>query len=183
MRIESLKNTARTAGLFYFILAITAAYAIMYVPSQIIVRGNAAVTTGNMIANEFLFRTGIVSHLISETLFIYLVLVLYRLLKGINERRAKLMVALVLVQIPIVFLIESFSITSLMIAKGEILQSFSVEQRQDMAMLFLKIHGSSVAILEIFWGLWLIPLGQLIYKSGIIDSRICRINFHMEFLK
>ncbi len=117
-------NTGRMAGFLYLLLAITAFYAIMYVPTQIIVKGNAAATTGKMLANEFLFRTGIVSHLISETLFIFLVLHLYRLLKPINERRAKLMVTLVMVQIPIVFLVESFSITSLLSQKANCYNHF-----------------------------------------------------------
>ena len=55
-----------------------------------------------------------------------------------------------------------------MIAKGEILQAFQTEQKQDLIMLLLKVHGYGIMTLEIFWGLWLIPFGQLIYKSGFI---------------
>lgn len=165
---DSLRKTARLAGLLYLALGITGAYAIMYVPSQIIVRGDAAATANNLIANEFLFRSGIVSHLICETLFVFLALVLYRLFKQVNEHEAKLMVALVIVQIPIVFLIESFNITSLMILKGEVLKGLELEQKQDFAMLFLNIRRYGMLTLEIFWGLWLIPFGQLVYKSRFI---------------
>ncbi len=165
---DSLRKTARLAGLLYLALGITGAYAIMYVPSQIIVRGDAAATANNLIANEFLFRSGIVSHLICETLFVFLSLVLYRLFKQVNEQQAKLMVTLVIVQIPIVFLIESFSITSLMILKGEVLKGFGLEQKQDFALLFLNVRRYGIVNLEILWGLWLIPFGQLVYKSGFI---------------
>jgi hypothetical protein len=78
------------------------------------------------------------------------------------------MVALVLVQIPAVFIMEAFNITSLMIFKGEILKSFELSQRQDLAMIFLKINDYGTLTLEMFWGLWLLPFGLLVYKSGFI---------------
>jgi hypothetical protein len=167
-KVTSPKHSARLAGLLYLILGITGGYGIMYVPSQIIVRGNAAATTNNILANEFLFRTGIVSLLISSIIFVFLVLVLYRLLKQVNEHQAKLMVALVLVQVPIGFMIETFNITSLMIIKGEIMKALEPDERQNLAMLFLNIHRYAMITLEVFWGLWLIPFGQLVYKSGFI---------------
>ncbi|MDP9229670.1 MAG: DUF4386 domain-containing protein [Bacteroidota bacterium] len=166
--IGSLKKTARLAGLLYFILGITGYYAIMYVPGKIIVRGDAVATANNILANEFLFRTGIVSHLISVTTFLFLALVLYRLFKQVNEYQAKLLVVLVVVQIPIIFLIETCRITSLMILKGEVLKTLAPEQLQDLSMIFLKIHAYGIQTVEIFWGLWLIPFGQLVYKSGFI---------------
>ena len=90
------KKTARLAGLFYLVLAITAMYGFLYVPSQIMVPGDVAGTSDNILANEFLFRSGRVSYLISTILNVFLVMVLYRLLKPVNEHQAKLMVVLVL---------------------------------------------------------------------------------------
>jgi hypothetical protein len=140
----------------------------MYVSSQLIVNGDAVTTAKNILAKEFLFRTGLINDLISNTIFVLLVLVLYRLFKQVNENQAKLMVALVVVQIPAVFIMEAFNMTSLMLLKGEILKTFELSQRQDLAMLFLKINDYGMVALEVFWGLWLIPFGQLVYKSGFI---------------
>ena len=168
MNSSSLKNTARLAGLLYLLLIITGAYCVMYVPSQIIGRGDAVTTAKNILSNEFLFRTGIISDLISNTIWVFLVMVLYRLFKQVNERQAKLLVALVIVQIPAVFIMEAFNITSLMIFKGEILKTFELSQRLDLAMSFLKINDYGTLTLEMFWGLWLIPFGLLVYKSGLI---------------
>lgn len=165
---HSLKKTARLAGLLYFLLVITGVYIIMYVPSQIIVQGDAITTAKNILAKEFLFRTGIITDIISNTIFVFLVLALYRLLKQVNEHQAKLMVVLVVVQIPFVFMMETFNITSLMILKGEILQTFELSQRQDLATFFLKINDYGALTLEMFWGLWLLPFGLLVYKSGFI---------------
>jgi hypothetical protein len=167
-KVYSLKKNARLAGLLYFGLIITGVFSIMYVSSQIIVQGDAIATAKNILAKEFLFRTGLINDLISNTIFVFLVLVLYRLLKQVNKNQAKLMVALVIVQIPVVFVMEAFSITSLMILKGELLKTFELSQRQDLAMLFLKINDYGIIALELFWGLWLIPFGHLVYKSRFI---------------
>jgi hypothetical protein len=160
------KQTGRIAGMIYLALAITAAFAIVYVPSQIEVKNNAAQTVANIVNNEFLFRAGIVSHLTSQVLFILLGLMLYRFLKEVNEYKARVMRGLILVQIPIVFIIESIKLVTIMVAKGELLQQFSAAQSGDVVMLLLKIHSCGIATLELFWGLWLIPFGQLIYRSG-----------------
>ncbi|MFC1481755.1 DUF4386 domain-containing protein [Candidatus Neomarinimicrobiota bacterium] len=165
---NSLKKIARLAGLLYLILVITGVFGIMYVSSQIIVQGDAITTAQNILAKESLFRTGIINDIISNTIFVLLVLVLYRLLKQVNEHQAKLMVLLVVVQIPAVFIMEALNITTLMILKGEMLQTFELNQRQDLAMLFYKINDYYTLILEMFWGLWLLPFGLLVYKSGFI---------------
>src|SRR5471030_297735 len=97
-KMNPLKKTARVAGLWYLFLVILGIYGIIYIQSQIIVDGNAAATTNNLLAHQFLFRTGIFSALAGNFIFIFLVLALYRLLKHVNEHQAKLMVILVLVQ-------------------------------------------------------------------------------------
>ncbi len=164
----SLKKTARLAGFLYIIMGIPSAFGIVYVPSKIIVWGNATTTCQNIITHEFLFRMGMVSQFVSNGLFILLVFVLYRLFKQVNTSRARLMVAMVLVQVPIGFLIESFNMTSLLILKGEIMKTLTLEQKQDWVMLFLTMHKYGMITIEMFSGLWLIPFGQLVFKSKFI---------------
>jgi hypothetical protein len=167
--MTSLKKTARLAGLLYLIVDITGFYSIMYVPSKILVPGDAVATANNILAKEFLFRTGIVSFLICNIIWVFFVLTLYRLFKQVNEYQAKLMLALMFVIIPIAFVIEIFDITSLMILKGEIMKGFEPEQKLDLAMLFLNMHRYGMVIFNI-GGLWFIPFGQLVYKSGFIPQ-------------
>ncbi|MFC2151823.1 DUF4386 domain-containing protein [Bacteroidota bacterium] len=167
-KVFTLKKNARLAGLLYLLVIITGVYSVIFVSSRIFVQGDVITTCKNILANEFLFRTSIINDFISNTIFLLLVLVLYRLFKQVNEHQAKLMVAFVIVQIPFVFFIEALNITSLMIVKAEILKTLEPGQRQDLLMLLFKINEYGALTLEIFWGLWLIPLGQLVYKSMFI---------------
>jgi hypothetical protein len=167
-KVHSLKKTARLAGLLYLIWVITAIYGLMYVPSKTIVPGDTVATANKILDNEFVFRTGIINSIISSTVWLFIGLTLYRLFKHVNERQAKLLVALVIVQIPVGFFTEALNITSLMLFKGNILTTFELSQRQDMAILFLKINDYVTITLEMFWGLWLFPFGYLVYKSGFI---------------
>jgi hypothetical protein len=164
----SLKGTARLAGLLGLVMGIPLPFSLFYVPSKIIVSGDAAATAKNILDNEFLFRAGIVGHLFGATVFLLLVFVLYRLFKPVNENRAKLMVAFVVVQIPIVFLIETFNVSALMLLKGDILQAADPLQYQDLSMLLVRAGRYGILVLQIFWGLWLLPYGLLVYKSGFI---------------
>lgn len=166
--IASRKNTARFAGLLYLIWILTGLIAMFYFPSRIDTQGDATTTSRNILSHEFLFRISVLNDLISYVIWVFMVLVFYRMFKEVNERQSKLLVALVIVQIPAVFFIEACSITSLMIFKGEILKSFELDQRQDLAMLFLKINDYGILILEAFWGLWLLPLAALVYKSRFL---------------
>ncbi len=165
---NALKKTARLAGLLYLIWVLTGIYGLMYLPAQTYVQGDALATANKMLANEFLFRTGIINDLLSSTIWIYMASILYRLFKPVDAHQAKLLVALVLVQIPTVFFMEAFNIASLMIFKGELLKTFELSQRQDVAMFFLKMSYYTTITLEMFWGLWLFPFGHLVYKSGFI---------------
>ena len=168
--VNPLKKTARTAGFLYLLLSVVGAYGLAYVPSQIMVSGNAAATANNILAHELMFRWGSVSQLISNTLFVFLVLVLYRLLKPVNGQLAKLMLIFVLVQVPLSFIIEVFNFTALIILKGEVMSALNLTQKQDLAMLFVRMHRYGFVVLEIFWGLWLIPFGQLVYQSVFIPK-------------
>ncbi len=164
----SLKNTARLAGLLYLIWIISALYSLFYVPSQINMKEDPAVVAQNILSNELLFRTSIVMDLINGTIWIFMILIFFQLFKSINRNQAILMFAFVIVQIPVAIVLDIFNITSLMILKGEVLKTLELNQRQDIATFFLKISDYGVMALILYWGLWLLPLGILVYRSQFI---------------
>ena len=91
-----LKKTARIAGLWYLMLALGPFY-LLYVPSQTIVRNDAAATSALIISHEKLFRFGLLAETLGAVVFIGLALALYRLFEDENRHRARQMVGLVLV--------------------------------------------------------------------------------------
>ena len=164
--MNSTKNPGRFAGLLYIFASIPGFFAMMYVPSKLIVHGNAAATANNIAAHETLFRLGIAGQLIGQAGFIFVALALYALLKGVNRGQASLMVTLVVVQIPIAFLNELNSIAALILVRGaDFLSILEKPQREALAMLFLNLHFHGLVVDEIFWGLWLVPLALLVYRS------------------
>jgi Domain of unknown function (DUF4386) len=162
-------NRGRFAGLLYLLVSIPGVFALIYVPDKVLVHGNAAATINNIAAYETLYRFGIAAELISQALFIFVALALYHLLKGVNQSRATLMVILIAVSVPIALLNELNSIAALALVRGaDFLSAFDKSQRDALAMLFIKLHSDGFDIAAIFWGLWLFPLGLLVYRSRFI---------------
>lgn len=169
--MTSNKKTARIAGLLYLVVVLSGIFSLMYVPSTIIVEGNASLTFQNITSQESLFRLWIVSGLLCYTFFLFLPLVLYKLLKPVNENYAKLMVLLAVISVPIFFLNAQnlFNVLSLVSSANSYL-GFSVEQIQSQVMLYLTQYDNGLRIVHIFSGLWLFPFGYLVFKSGFLPK-------------
>ena len=164
-----IKNRGRFAGLLYVVASIFGVFGLLYVPSKLMVHGDAVATARNIAASETLFRSGIAANLIGQVLFIFVALVLYDLLKPVNQRHALIMLTLILVAAPIALLNELNAIAALIFVRGaDFLSLLDQTQREALAMLFLRLHGHGFDIAGIFWGLWLFPLGLLVYRSGFL---------------
>ncbi|MEG0849474.1 MAG: DUF4386 domain-containing protein [Flavobacterium sp.] len=157
----TFRNTGRIAGLLYFVVVITGIFSLGYVPSKLIVWDNPSATLTNIVNAEFLFRLGIVSGLICYTFFLFLPLVLYKLLKSFNKTYALYMVVLAIVSVPISFvnMLNKFAVLSI-ISSGQ-------PQKEEI-MFYLNQYDFGNLIVQIFWGLWLFPFGYLVFKSAII---------------
>src|SRR5919109_574920 len=162
-------KAARVAGLLYLSL-MTAPLRLIYIPTTLFVAGNATATAANIAAHETLFRLGIVSDLFTGTMVIFLTLAFYRLLKVVDQNLAVLVVILgSLMVTPIYFLNTLNDAAALLLARGaDFLSVFDKSQRDAMVVLFLRLHHQGILVNEIFWGLWLLPLAVLIYKSGFL---------------
>ena len=162
---------ARVAGSLYLIANIFAPFTLLYLPSRFIVRGDAAATANNVIASESLFRFGIVGNLFTFIANIFLALALYQLLKVVNKNMASLMVILFLVGVPIAMLNELNQLAILQLLGGaDYLKAYPTDQLQALAYLLLRLHDQGLLIAHIFFGLWLLPMGYLVYKSGFIPK-------------
>jgi len=168
--MRSTQNPGRVAGFLYLLLVVFAPFRLIYIPSTLIVRGNATATANNIAGHELLFRLGIVADLFCGTILIFLVLALYRLLKGVDQNLAVLMVILGgLLPATIDFVNVLNDAAVLMLVRGaDFLSVFEKPQRDALAMLFLRLHRQEIVAAEILWGLWLFPLVILVYRSRFL---------------
>ncbi len=167
---ESQCRAARVAAVLYVLMVLTAPFALIYVPSKVMVPGDASATADSLRASEFLLRLGIGSELFHQAVAIFLVLALYRLFKPVNEKLAVLVVILgAVVSVPIAFLNVVSEIAALILVSGaDFLSVFGRQELDALAYLFLRLHEEGLVVTSIFWGLWLFPFGMLVIQSGFV---------------
>ena len=164
-------KTSRISGLLYLGVVLTGLFSLLYVPNKLIDYENATLTFQNISKSEMLFRFGILSGLLCYTFFLFLSLVLYKLLKDVNKNMARLMVLLAIISVPMYFLNaqNELSILSL-INNPDYLKGFSLEQLQSQVMLHILQYDNGMRLIHVFSGLWLFPFGFLVYKSNFLPK-------------
>jgi hypothetical protein len=168
--MSSTRNPGRVAGLWYLLLCVLGPLRLIYIPSKLFVHGNAGATANNIAAHQWLFRFGIVADLVGAVVLIFLALALYRLFKGVDPYLAVLVVILGGVMPSLLYFVNVVSDAgALMIARGPtFLSVFDKPQRDALVMLLLRLHDHQNTAAEILWGLWLLPLAMLVYKSHFL---------------
>ena len=160
------KKTARIAGVLYLLVGIFGGFAEGYVEPRMYVAGNAAATAGNVVANAGLVRMGVVADLLDQTFFVFLALMLYTLLKDVRKGVARAMLVLVILAAGIGSLNAVFEFEGLQVATGTVnLANFGTGSN-GIVLLLLDTQHYGLLVAQIFFGLWLAPLGYLAYKSG-----------------
>lgn len=166
--MDANDRLARTAGVFYVLMGAPAVFSLFYVPRRLIVPGNASVTANNILDNQLLFRLGIVAELTAAVFLLFLAMALYRLFRRVDTNQARLMLALVVVATPISFANALNDIAALIFFRGaDYLTMFDKPQRDGLGMVFLSLHSQGIAVVGLFWGLWLLPFGLLVMRSGV----------------
>jgi hypothetical protein len=163
-------NPGRVAGLWYLLLVLIGPLRLMYIPDKLFVHGNAAATVSNIAAHEWLFRAGIISDLVGGVVLIFLTLAFYRLFKNV-DRNLALMVVIFGGVMPALldFVGAALDAVTLMIAHGaDFLSAFDKPQQDALAFLFLKLGDEQTNAAEMLWGVWLLPLALLIYRSRFL---------------
>ena len=167
----SPRKAAKIAGVVYLICSVLVIFNDIFVRGKLIVYGDAATTVNNIMANESLFRMGLVGHLLFLTFWLLLPLALYKLLKPVNNIQAVLMVLFGLVMVPIMFVSDVNQFAALLLLSGaDYLTVFETGQLHAQVMFFLDLSNAGWLVAQIFWGLWLLPFGYLVYKSGYITK-------------
>lgn len=161
------KRLARVAGLLYLLNGILSGFALLFVYAKVYVAGDAAATARNLVAHSGLVRAGVAADLVQAVIWVLLALTLYRLLKPVSRSAAGAMVVFVGIGAGIVMLNEVFGFEALRVATGAVsLASVGPAGSNGLALLLVDAQHYGILVAQIFFGLWLIPLGYLAYKSG-----------------
>ncbi len=170
--IRALKKQSRIAAALYFLNGLPAPFALLYVPSVLIVRGNALATADNVRNSETLLRFGMAGELFSATLVIFAVLAFYSLFRAVSAKHARAMLVLMLLSVPISYLNVLNDLAALVFARGpEFLSAFTQPQRDALVLFFLRLHNQGLALAQIFCFLFLPGsaqgIGQLAQVLGV----------------
>ena len=166
------KKTARIAGLWWLLFCLIGPISYVVVDGKLLVPGDGAATIANIHANLALFWVGVVAFLAGYFCFILLAKSLCKLFNPVNSKLTKWMMGLVITGTALV----------LMGKAAEIIAA-NVSHTED-AIGLLNLRTNIEMAGELFWGLWLIPLVILIFKSNFIPkivggALLCATVYHL----
>ncbi len=178
--MSSNKRTARIAGLLFLMMVVFGLLAEIFFRQKLFVSDDAALTANNVLSNAFLYRAGIISDILMALSYLFTALALYKLLSPVDKSIASAMVVFAAAGSVLLIFNILIEIAPLYILSGnDYLSAFNTSQQQSLAMLFYNLYQHGYMIGQIFFSLWVLPLGVLIYKSGFIP-RVLGILFVVE---
>lgn len=163
------KSIGRWAGLVYLVVVVTGFFSLGYVPGKITAPGNPPAVLDHIVAHEALFRAGIAAFMVEQVAFLVLPLLLFRLFAATHRGVAAAMVALAAVSVPIALVGTAHRLDALLLlTDADFAGALPADTARAMAWLSLKTYGRDIFVASLFWGLWLLPFGYLVVKSGFL---------------
>ena len=161
------------AGVCQLMEAVTAAFGQVIIPGKLVVAGNAAATAANILGHERLFWLGFVLSVIGVAFHLAWALLMYVLLKPVNRNLSLLAAFFVLVSCAMQALTSLLYLAPLLILQGgSSFSAFTAEQLQALALMFLKLNEYAFNIDLVFFGLWCVLTGYLIFRSTFLPRTL-----------
>ena len=171
--MNSPKRVARIAGIFYLLVAIFGGFAEGFADPKMYVAGNAAATAANVLSNLGLVRLSVASHFLDATLLLLTAMAYYSLLQHVDKNIARAMLVFVIVAAGIKSLNAVFQFEALQVAtNSSYVDAFGAAGSNALVLLLLDIQHYGTLSAQVFFGLWLAPLGYLAYKSGLFPKAL-----------
>ncbi|PCJ66568.1 MAG: hypothetical protein COA58_07250 [Bacteroidetes bacterium] len=172
---SNLKNQrkaySKLAGLLYLIIAVIGGFSIGYMPSEIVVNGNAAMTFQNLMNNQELFRLGIAGDIVVLILEILLTVMLYRLFKSVSSTGMTIATySRIGMAIVMGANLINYMIPAIIMSQPDYLNAFSQGELESLSLLFFNVHEYGVLAWQIFFAIHLFTLGYVVRKSGYVSK-------------
>ncbi len=162
---------ARTAGALYLAIAVCGGFSIGFVPMQI-VSSDAATSAANLLANQGLFKLGIVADSLVILFELAITAILYQMFRHVGPKMA--MVALIsrAGMITVMGINMLLWVMPYMLLTGA--NSWDVAQQHDLVQTFFDAHATGVFVWQLFFGAHLLALGWLALKSDVVPQILGR---------
>src|SRR5215471_11907574 len=170
--MNSTTTLARVAGILYLFVAVGGGFA-ESVRTSTTVSGDAAATAANVVQRATPFHVAFVADLVDFTCFLGVGLLLYAILKAVDPRVAVAMLVINAVSVAIQALNMLNHVGALLVATNpSFTAGMSPEASHSLVLLFLEMHRQGYLIAQIFFGGYLLPLGYLVYRSGMFPKAL-----------
>ena len=158
---------ARVAGFLYLLIIVFGISSEVFVRSSLIVAGDPTATATNIMANEWLFRTGFVFDSIMLFSDVAIAVLFYFLFKPVSKMLALTATAFRLTQAAILGLnlLNYYAVLILLDSTRHSIV-FDVDQLHAFVLLFLEMHSHGYDLGLLFFGVSNLILGYLVIKSG-----------------
>ncbi len=164
----SARPRARLTGVVYLFCFLTAVFGEVFLKG-IFVDGDAAATANNILAHQPLFRLGLATGLIATACYIAVTALFYDLFRPVNRSLSLLAAFFSLVGCAILAFASLFRAAPLVVLEGgQYLGVFKMEQLRALAFLFLELYGRVVNICFVFFGVYCLLIGYLIFRSAFL---------------
>jgi uncharacterized protein DUF4386 len=167
----NVQRYARIAGVLFLVSLVAGGFGEAYVPSKLIVSGDAAATVANLRNFDFLYRLGFAAFLIESLCDVALALIMYALLKPVSKQISLLAAFFGLMGTATFAVAELFYFAPLVIMRGAgYLQTFSPDQLNSLILLSLKFSGFAGMIFTAYYGMGWIVRSVLMWNSGYLPK-------------
>jgi len=167
MQLSNKQTSRVAAALFFFVCVPLSLWDQFYVPQKIFVPQDPAATAINLLSNEFIFRTAIVTHLVGVVVFVFAMVLFTRLFMSDDKHLSWLMAATILALVPVVFVFEVSNFMALLILKSDAQSTLEVTRQQELAYILLRMNrvATGAGMGKFFIGLYFFVFGLLALRS------------------
>lgn len=165
-------RTARTAGFLYLLQIPLGVFGIIYIPTQIMVANDMNQSLINIQDNEMTFRLSVLSAIICSLVTVFTALYIKKVLSNVNSLAAKWIFYFSIMALPITMLNELNHIAMLLVATDQNNFGLNTDQVLSALSFFNQLHQYGLHLTDIFFGLWLLPMGWLVIRSTYIPKII-----------
>jgi hypothetical protein len=163
------QRAARVCGAFYLYIIAAGMFAELFVRAQLVVPRDASATAANLLAHETRFRAGAAGELLHVALDVVVAVLLYGLLRHV-DRGLALLAALTRTAADVVLGVSSLAqfLALRLLHAGASGAGLAGAEREELALLMLRVHGDGYAVCLIFFAFTCLALGPLVRRSGFL---------------